>query len=157
MTHMPGRRPLLRTPRAGSVTPHRPARLGAAWILALALLAPLSGCSAKVPSLLVRAPKDVNGGKPVYMLVRAVEEASFGVDSYRSVAARVSAPDDSVVLTEVIYPGTLSSFPLSVPAKGQLAVYFLFRSPTGDWKVLLDKPLPAKPSIELSTYQIKNP
>ena len=90
---MPGRRPLQRTPRAGSVTPHRPARLGAAWIFALALLALLSGCSAKAPNLLVRAPKDVNGGKPVYMLVRAVEEASFGVDSYRSVAARVSAPD----------------------------------------------------------------
>jgi hypothetical protein len=127
------------------------------WLLLLASLALLVGCGAKVPTLLVRAPRDVNGGKPVYMLVRAVEEASFSVDSYRSVAARVAAPDDSVVLTEVIYPGTLSSFPLSVPAKGQIAVYFLFRSPTGDWKVLLDKPLPAKPSIELSRYQIKSP
>lgn len=117
----------------------------------------LSGCGSKTPSLMVRAPKDVNGGKPVYMLVRSVEEANFTVDSYRSVAARVAAPDDSVVLTEVIYPGTLSSFPLNVPAKGQIAVYFLFRSPTGDWKVLLDKTLPEAPSIKLGKYQIETP
>ena len=69
----------------------------------------------------------------------------------------MAAPDDSVVLTEVIYPGTLASFPLSVPAKGQIAVYFLFRSPTGDWKVLLDKALPEAPSIKLGKYQIQTP
>ena len=37
------------------------------------------------------------------------------------------------------------------------AVYFLFRSPTGDWKVLLDKTLPAAPSIKLGKYQIETP
>jgi hypothetical protein len=134
--------------------PRRHAGFVAACVTMVALL---SGCGAKTPNLMVRAPKYVNGGKPVYMLVRAVEEASFTVDSYRAVAARVATPDDSVVLTEVIYPGTLSSFPLSVPAKGQIAVYFLFRSPTGDWKVLLDKALPKEPSIKLGQYQIEPP
>lgn len=131
---------------------HRPSRLLAACAVAVLLL---SGCAAKTPSLVVQAPGNVNGGRPVYMLMRTVEEAKFTVDSYGSVAARVSTPDDSVVRTEVIYPGTLSSFPLSSPAKGQLAVYFLFGSPTGDWKMLLDKQLPQAMSIKLGKDQIE--
>src|SRR3954471_19229822 len=75
-----------------------------AAVLALALGA-LTGCS-KEPSLMVKAPKTVNGGRPVYMSGRAVEQPKFAADSYGSVVARVAAPDDSVVMTQVIYPGT---------------------------------------------------
>lgn len=123
----------------------------AAWVLAAAVLA---GCGSKGQNLVVEAPNNVNGGKPVYMVVRAVDGAKFAADSYKNITEKVATPDDSVVLTEVIYPGTQPSFAISEPAKGQIAVYFLFSSPSGDWRTLLDKPLPKAVSIKLSRDQI---
>lgn len=132
--------------------PRTTRRIGVAAALVLALSA-LAGCGK--PSLRVEAPRTVNGGRPVYMLVRTVDQPKFAADSYGSVVARVASPDDSVVMTEVIYPGTQPSFSLKAPEKGQLAVYFFFRSPAGDWKMLLDNPLSRAVSIKLGDDHIE--
>jgi hypothetical protein len=149
-----------RQPDHPSPAPGRAAvstRLAPAWA-ALALSASLlAGCGPKTPGIEVQAPSNVNGGRPIYMLVRAIDPTTFTADSYHAVAAKVTATDDSVLRTEVIYPGTTPRFELTEPAKGQVAVYFFFTNPGGDWKMLLDKPLPKTVSVKLSKDRIKMP
>ncbi len=122
-------------------------------VLASALL---MGCGKKSNMVLHVSPR-ANDGRPIYMMLRAVNEAAFIKDSYQDVAARVATPDESVLATEVLYPNTNRTIELSVPAKGKIAVYFFFTSPTGDWKLLLDNPPPKSTSIVVRDRRIVPP
>ena len=72
------------------------------WLFA-ALLA--SGCGPSHLTLNVRSPAGINQGRPLYMVVRAVDSKKYLSETYSDVAAKVVAPDDSVIETAVVYPG----------------------------------------------------
>lgn len=128
----------------------------AAWLALAALLVGCGSSQAKPPRLVVQAPRDVNDGKPVYMMLRAVDEATFAAESYQAVAAKVVTPDDSVLLAEAIYPSTSPSFEVTPPEKKALGVYFFFTRPGGPWRKLLTAPLPKETTIELERDRIKD-
>jgi hypothetical protein len=118
--------------------------------LAAVLASALGGCGDPTVQLRVDSASNVNGQRSVYVLVRAVQEADFRMESYDEVAARVVHPDDSVQDMAVALPGVPVSFSLKVPSKGRLAVYAMFERPVcGAWRVLLPKKAPDQAELRL--------
>lgn len=142
-------------------------------LVALALaaaLAGLAGCggsnkqtadagSASKPTVTISvAPsKTTNHGRPLHAIVRTVNLKQFAEEPYASVAQLVVSPDDSVLAAFVVFPGIDQAITIDKPAKGALAVYFLFTDATGTtWKQLYDSP-PAKIQLELDEDEIVQP
>jgi len=123
-------------------------------LTALAALALLSGCSASKISLSIKSPPGTNLGRPMYMLVRQVDPKQYANEAYSEVAAKVGAPDNSVLQTAVIYPGTIQRFQVKAPTEGALAVSFLFTAPDGNWQLLLSPPAPTAVDVELTVSRI---
>jgi hypothetical protein len=75
-------------------------------------------------------------------LVRAVTLKQFVEDPYQSIAQLVVSPDESVLGSFVVFPGVALTFKFAPPAKGIVAIYFLFTTATGtSWKQQLDPAL----------------
>ncbi len=123
-------------------------------LTSLAALLLLSACGPAAINLSVKSPPGTNLGRPMYMLVRQVDPKEYANEAYSEVASKVGAPDDTVLQTAVIYPGTIQRFQVQPPKGGALAVSFLFTAPDGNWQVLLSPPSPNAVDIELSTSRI---
>jgi hypothetical protein len=121
----------------------------------LALVLGAVGCGPGHLSVRVNAPPGANQGRPLQMVVRAVDAKQYLTESYADVAKQVVHPDDSVVETLVVYPGTRTETRVKVPEDASLAVSFLFTTPDGAWQVLLDAPFPGKVDIELEESRIR--
>jgi hypothetical protein len=115
----------------------------------------LGGCASSQLSLSIKAPPGTNLGRPMYMLVRQVDPKQYANEAYSEVAARVGAPDDTVLQTAVIYPGTIQRFQVKTPKEGAVAVSFLFTAPDGNWQLLLGGPqAQSAVDIELTVSRI---
>ena len=124
-----------------------------------------SGCIPGYVRVQLLTTAEMNGGAPLYLVVRNIEFKLSGPSyvepaglmdlivrntqtrqtagqSYGEIVALLDAPDGSVVRTQLLYPGNLYSFYLKAPNKGSLGMYFLFKEPGGTWNLLLDQPLP---------------
>ena len=123
-------------------------------LMSLAALLLLGGCGPATLSLSVKSPPGTNLGRPMYMLVRQVDPKEYANEAYSEVAAKVGAPDNTVLQTAVIYPGTIQRFQVKAPQAGAMAVSFLFTAPDGNWQLLLTPPTPTAVYFELSTSRI---
>jgi hypothetical protein len=122
---------------------------------ALAALALLSGCGASQIHLNVKSPPGTNLGRPMYMLVRQVDPKQYANEAYSEVAAKVGAPDDTVLQTAVIYPGTIQRFQVKTPKDAAaVAVSFLFTAPDGNWQMLLSPQSTSAVDVELTVSRI---
>lgn len=144
--------------------------LGAPAAAVLAVLAVLAGCggSKKKPAdagstskptvtISVAPSKTSNHSRPLHAIVRTVNLKQFAEEPYATVAQLVVSPDESVVAAFVVFPGIDQAVTIDKPAKGALAVYFLFTDATGTtWKQLYDSP-PAKIVLELDEDEIVQP
>jgi hypothetical protein len=90
----------------------------------------------------------------MYMLVRQVDPKQYANEAYSEVATKVGAPDNTVLQTAVIYPGTIQRFVVKAPNEGAVAVSFLFTAPDGNWQLLLTPPLPPAVDVELTVSRI---
>jgi len=125
-----------------------------AWALAVvgALLGG-AGCKAKAKAdsvapnpaklvlpIVVRPSADSNAGRPLYVVVRAIDEKRFIEDSYGAVAALVIEPDETVLATLVVFPGTNALQVLELAElPAVIGVYCLFTDTHEDgWKVMLE-------------------
>lgn len=135
---------------------HTPWRGRAARAACVLSAAGLFGCSSGAAStvITVKAPENANRGKPVYMLVRSVDDPTFTADSYGVMAPKVVAPDDTVLKVEVIYPGSSPVIEVTDPEKGDLGVYFFFTNPGSEWKTLVRRPFAETISIVLGEDSI---
>jgi hypothetical protein len=120
--------------------------------LAAALL--LGGCAPSHVNLSVKSPPGTNLGRPMYMLVRQVDPKVYANEAYSEVAAKVGAPDNTVLQTAVIYPGTIQRFQVKAPKEGSVAVSFLFTAPDGNWQLLLSPPVASAVDVELTVSRI---
>jgi hypothetical protein len=108
-------------------------------------------------TLSVAPSKTSNHGRPLHALVRAVTLKQFAEEPYNTVAQLVVSPDESVLASFVVFPGIDQSIKVERPAKGAVAVYFLFTGATGtSWKQLFDSP-PSKIRLELGEDAIVQP
>ena len=132
--------------------------------IALAMAVMLTGCGggqstgASKPrptvSFVVTPSRTSNRSRPLHALVRSVTLKQFVEDQDRSVAQLVVNPDDSVLAAFVVFPGVNQTITIDRPAKGAVAVYFLFTGATGtSWKQLFDSP-PSTIRLELGDNQI---
>lgn len=122
------------------------------WLLA-ALLA--SGCGSPHLTVNVRSTAGTNQGRPLYMVVRTVDSKKYLSETYSDVAAKVVAPDDSVIETAVVYPGGEKSLRMKIPEETSVAVSFLFTAPDGAWQALLDAPVPRSVDFDLLESRIR--
>ncbi|MCP3101816.1 hypothetical protein LZ198_23345 [Myxococcus sp. K15C18031901] len=123
--------------------------------LALVLAVGLSACAPTHLTVNVKSPPGTNQGRPLHMVVRAVDAQRYMTEFYADVAERVVHPDDSVVQTLVIYPGEKTQTRVKIPEEMPLAISFLFTTPDGAWQVLLDTPIPGRVDIELEESRIR--
>jgi len=126
--------------------------LGLATLAAVAL----TGCAASQINLQVKSPSGTNLGRPMYMLVRQVDPKQYANETYSEVAAKIGAPDPSVLQTAVIYPGSIQRFQIKAPKEGTVAISFLFTAPDGDWQLLLGAAAPNPVPIELAASRIQS-
>jgi hypothetical protein len=120
-----------------------------------ALLCLLSACQPSTLHLSVKAPSGTNQGRPLYMLVRKVDPKQFALESYGEVSARVFQPDADVLMSALIYPGTLQRLQVPLPDKTPVAVSFLFTAPDGTWQQFVNAPAPGSLDIELLEGRIR--
>ena len=105
----------------------------------------------------VTPSRTCNRGRPLQAIVRTITLKQFVEDQYRNIAQLVVSPDDSVLSSFVVYPGIDQTITIAAPAKGAIAVYFLFTGATGtSWKQLFDSP-PSTIRIDLGDNQIQAP
>ncbi len=103
-------------------------------MLAAALAAPaVLGCKSQV-EFHVRPDDALNENRPCYLVVRNVDSKTYLEETYQAAPLQVTAPDDSVLETAVVFPGTKKEISVSPPAKGMVALYVFFYHPTGDWR-----------------------
>lgn len=124
-------------------------------LLAAGLL--VTGCASSQLSIVVQSSKDTNDQRPFYVLVRSIDQPTYVAEAYQSVARRVMKPDDSVLKAEVIYPGIKTQLDVPRQEKTPVAVYFLLTDPTGEWKTLIEQPLPGTVQILLGPSRIEKP
>ncbi len=132
--------------------------LSRSWTSVLgALLLVLAGCSSNKIKIEVSSTAETNEGRPFYVVVRQVEQATYVTDGYDVIAGKVYAnpPDSSVLRSEVIYPGKTLELNVAKPETVPIAVYFLFTHPGERWKMSKVQPLPSSISVELDKNDIK--
>ncbi|MEY4579205.1 MAG: hypothetical protein RL701_3908 [Pseudomonadota bacterium] len=121
------------------------------WLLLSAV-----GCQSSL-RVSVQSAANMNDGKPLYLVVRAVSSSSFLSEGYDVVAQKVfSFPrDESILFRESIFPGNAAEFTIERPEDGDVAVYAFFTKPGDTWRVSLRKPIPTDVLIELGSNDIK--
>ncbi len=125
-------------------------RLG--WLI-LAVVA--GGCAPTHFTVNVKSSEAANQGRPLYMVIRAVDSKQYLSETYSDVAAKVVTPDESVLEATVIYPGEDKQVRLKIPKELPVAISFLFTNPDGAWQALLDVPIPAKVDMELQENRLR--
>ena len=116
-----------------------------------------AGCasSATQVQLVLHPAADANGARSVYVLVRTIDEKTFGAESYEAVATRVMTPDTSVQTSVVVLPGQTKMVTLQAPEKGALAIYALLERPDRDgWRLLFSTPPPKKIDLRIERSRL---
>lgn len=117
----------------------------------LTALVGLIGCAPSPFKINVQSVATMNQNRPLYMVVRNVDQKTFLTESYQTVASQVITPDPSVVQSEVVFPGSKREIEIPTQTKTPVAIYFLFTAPASgqSWKILIDQPLPDRVDLQL--------
>src|SRR5262245_27754942 len=113
-----------------------------------------AGCHLDTLFLTVRSPNDMNAGRPVGMLVRAVDQQQYVNETYQAAADKVVIKDDSVLESQVIYPNVPLTVRVKKPSSKNVGVYFFFTQPGPRWKTLFEIPVPHTAEIKLGQGNI---
>lgn len=116
-----------------------------------------TGCAQTKTNVYVEVPQNVNGGAPMHMMVRAIPDA-IQQETYEEAASLmfIKPQDDSVVLTQPVFPGERFSLALPDVEKNDVVLYFFFThpDPKDRFRVPLQKPLPAEVFITLGEQAV---
>lgn len=84
-----------------------------------------------------------NSGRPVYVLVRTVNENEFLTDSYRRISGLVypNSGDPSVLKVLLVWPNRAQNVEVEVPKEKSVGIYCIFTKPGDQWKLLLTEPM----------------
>ncbi len=122
-------------------------------VLLLVCTVGLMGCGKKVPVIhfKVKSNNSVNGGQPVYLLIRTINGPEFVTDDYQTIVDffNESPLNNTVISTDFIIPGGTKKITVKKPDDRDIAVYCMFTNPEDQWKVLIQKPLEKKYVIRL--------
>ena len=128
------------------------------WIVLLAATLTLSACGSTpkpVSSLLramyIRPEGQLNEGRPLYVVVRTVDEQTFLTDTYGKISEMVTARplDESVLKVILLWPGKKNEILVEVAPDKSVGVYGLFTQPGNQWKLFLQSPVPSNSRLRL--------
>ena len=122
---------------------------GLCVLMGLCLIFAGSGCTTWRFSVMLRSTEDTNQGRPLQVLVRSVAAERYREETYADLAKLVTTPDKTVLRSLILEPSDKRRLWLSAPSDTPVALYFLFGSTTGSWKMLLPLPLPWSVQIPL--------
>ncbi len=97
----------------------------------------------ETPKLTIRVTSDEHGneGRPLYAVVREVKLKEFVEDRYQDIAALVIEPDESVLASFLVFPGTARDITIDKPKGKTVGVYLLLTKANGtSWKRLFEEP-----------------
>jgi hypothetical protein len=128
-------------------------------VLVCAAGAASSGCGAAAKTEIhVQSGQEINGGKVLHMMVRAVDEKTATTsEAYQDAAAMLfsSAKDESFLASQPIFPGKPATVKLDKPTGKDLVLYFFFTSPGDHWRAQVGQPPPSEVYVELGQNQIE--
>ncbi|HRI48815.1 MAG TPA: hypothetical protein PLW65_01430 [Pseudomonadota bacterium] len=131
-----------------------------AWVLAVLGVVLAAGCAPRTVLIELSGPADLNRKLPFHLLVRNADTRRFRSDSYAEAARLVAQADATVLQTEVLYTtggqGLQRKLMILPPKEGGLGLYFLFTAPSGSWRLLFERPLPAKIKVQLGGSSIQH-
>jgi hypothetical protein len=131
---------------------------GVAWLGGFAAIAAvLSGCATSTTTrIYVDASAKANSGRVMHLMVREGIE-TLVTETYQDVAAKLFAqpPDPAILDSQPVFPGDKVSITIKDGENKDIVVYFFFTDPDGEWRVPLQKPLPAEVFIELGERRIE--
>ncbi|XXY47186.1 hypothetical protein WME91_45000 [Sorangium sp. So ce269] len=127
-----------------------------AGVLAAAALAALAGCASSATRVVVDAPSKTNGGAMLYMMIRNVSD-TLATETYQDAAAKLfgEQAEQQILSKQPIFPGEKVTVTLDGEGKSDVAIYFFFTAPDGEWRLSLRKPLPEEVSIKLGEHRIE--
>ncbi len=125
-------------------------------LLLLSLLV-LSGCYPGYLRLTLVSDASTNEGRPLRVLVRAVDEQQQRSESHASVSALVISPDATVLRSVLIDPqaGRSRSVWIKHDKEKPLGLYFLYTTPAASWKMLVAPLLPWRMTIPLGRSGVR--
>ena len=118
-------------------------------LMGLCLIFAGSGCTTWRFSVMLRSTEDTNQGRPLQVLVRSVAAERYREETYADLVKLVTTPDKTVLRSLILETSDKRRLWLSAPSDTPVALYFLFGSTTGSWKMLLPPPLPWSVQIPL--------
>ena len=124
------------------------------WFVRALLLIGLgtaAGCATWGMQITLRGDAETNSGRPLTVLVRSLPLTQYRSESYSDVSQLSLQPDQSVVRALTLEPREhfTRRLRVRVPSKTPVAIYFLYTSQTGSWKMILQPPLPWSVRIPL--------
>jgi hypothetical protein len=124
------------------------------WVLSGWLLLGLglhSGCATWRMGITLQGDADTNGGRPLQVLVRTLSLPAYRSEPYGAISQLSLTPDNSVVRALTVDPRERfrQRLYVRVPSSSPVAIYFLYTSQTGSWKMILQPPLPWSVRIPL--------
>ncbi|MCK5798644.1 MAG: hypothetical protein KAI47_15735 [Deltaproteobacteria bacterium] len=102
-------------------------------------------------TIYLKSEGQLNGGRPLYVVVRTVDEQSFLADTYGKLAKVVTAsPRDADVLKVLLlWPEAKNEVTIEVPTDKAIGLYCLFTHPGNQWKVLFPSPMASNVHLRL--------
>jgi hypothetical protein len=97
--------------------------------------------TAETLTIRMKAASDANAGRPLYTVVRAVTLKDFVEDGYEEIVALVIEPDETVLASFLVFPGTEQELKIAKPESKTVGVYCLLTRASGtSWKRLFEEP-----------------
>jgi hypothetical protein len=117
----------------------------------------LGGCSTWRMLITLKADADTNHGRPLQVVVRTVPVETYRSEPYTALARLVTQPDKSVLRLLTIDPQLAyrRRLLLTAPADAPVAIYFLYESQIGSWKMFLPPRLPWTLSVPLGRNGVR--
>lgn len=89
----------------------------------------------------MKAEPNANAGRPLYTVVRAVSLKDFVEDGYQDIVSLVIEPDETVLASFLVFPGTEQEVKIARPKSKTVGVYCLLTKANGtSWKKLFEAP-----------------
>lgn len=89
----------------------------------------------------MKAESNANAGRPLYTVVRAVSLKDFVEDGYQEIVSLVIEPDETVLASFLVFPGTEQKLEIPKPKSKTVGVYCLLTQASGtSWKRLFEEP-----------------
>lgn len=96
--------------------------------------------AAETLTIRMKAASDANAGRPLYTVVREVTLKDFVEDGYEEIVALVIEPDETVLASFLVFPGTEQQITIAKPEGKTVGVYCLLTKASGtSWKRLYEQ------------------